>query len=132
MIGIDTNILVRFLVRDDLKQGESVKNFFAMSQKKGEYLFISNVVVLELLYVLESVYEYNREEIVNAINALLKINIFKFENHNLLSEFINISKTTNIELPDLLVGLISKYAGCRSTITFDKSASKSNLFKLLS
>lgn len=132
MIGIDTNILVRFLVRDDLKQGESVKSFFAMSQKEGEYLFISNVVVLELLYVLESVYDYNREEIVNAINALLKINVFKFENHNLLVEFVNISNTTNIELPDLLVGLISKHAGCRTAITFDKSASKSNLFKLLS
>ncbi|HOM11466.1 MAG TPA: PIN domain-containing protein [Spirochaetota bacterium] len=129
---MDTNILVRFVVRDDLRQGESVKTSFAISQKKGKYLFISNVVVLELLYVLESVYDYTRVEIVNAINALLKNNIFKFENHNLLSEFINLSKTTNLELSDLLVGLISKHAGCRITITFDKLDSKFNLFKLLS
>ena len=131
MIGLDTNILVRFLTLDDPHQSEMVKKSFLRYQKEKELLYVSNVVILELLYVLESVYNYEREDIVNAIQSLLKIHIIKFENDNVLSEFIMISKKVQIELADLFVGLISKHAGCKTTITFDKKTLKSDYFTLL-
>lgn len=131
MIGLDTNTLVRFLTLDDLKQSEIIKSYFIKSQKENVLFFISNAVILELLYVLESVYDYERDDIVNAIQTLSKVYIFKFENNNLLREFVVTSKKENIELTDLFIGLISKYAGCNTTITFDRKASKSKFFTLL-
>lgn len=131
MIGLDTNILVRFLTLDDLKQSQIIKNYFVKYQKENVLFFISNVVILELLYVLESVYDYERDDIVNAIQTLSKVHNFKFENNNLLREFIVTSKKENTELTDLFIGLISKNAGCNTTITFDRKSSKSKLFTLL-
>ena len=131
MRGIDTNILVRFLVGDDEHQAKSVYNLFKETESSKEQLFISTLVILELIWVLESVYRIKRDEILNSIYDLLLMPIFRFEHHSMLQSFIKNSERNACDLSDLLIGFAAKEQGCQSTITLDKKASKSELFEIL-
>lgn len=131
MKSLDTNIIIRFLVNDDLKQGELVKKLLLNAEKNNEVFFISTVVVLEILYVLDSVYGYSREERIDAFEAMLLMPILLFENTETIQKFVVFAGETKIELEDLLIGTMAKEAGCEKTITFDKKAAKSDLFELL-
>jgi len=131
MIALDTNILVRLLVKDDDEQSRIVFKRFKKAEKNSEILFVPLLVVLELIWVLDSVYDCNREEIVNAIEKLTMMPIIRFEKLEVIHELIKHGKSTSIELSDLLICNSSIASGCIKTITFDKDASKYQLFELL-
>ena len=131
MRGIDTNILIRFLVKDNIKQAKKVFNLFKQAEIKRQNFFISNFTVIETVWVLSKLYKCTNKDISNAFNVLLSIPIINFESENLLKEFIVISEKTNLDLANLLIGLSGTYNNCKETITFDKKAAKSDLFILL-
>jgi predicted nucleic-acid-binding protein len=132
MKSLDANIVIRFLVNDDKRQGEMVKKLFIQAEKKRHSYFVSHPVLLEVLYVLDSVYEFSRTEILDALESMISMAIFTFENKDVVKGLISTGRKENVELEDLLIGLISKKAGCESTITFDRKAARSDLFELLS
>lgn len=70
MIGIDTNILVRFLVGDDTKQANKTYRLFKKVEDEKTELFVSSLVILELIWVLESPYEFERSDILDSISQL--------------------------------------------------------------
>jgi predicted nucleic-acid-binding protein len=131
MKSLDTNIIIRFLVNDDVKQGEKVKTLFQKAEENNNVFFVTTPVVLEVLYVLDSVYEYSRKEILNALESLLMMSLLVFDNADAIQKFITSAEKNKIELEDLLIGILAREAGCQATITFDKKASKSELFELL-
>ncbi|HDP80100.1 MAG TPA: type II toxin-antitoxin system VapC family toxin [Spirochaetes bacterium] len=131
MKALDTNIIIRFLVNDDRKQGEAVKTLFIKAERRGESFFISNTVLLETIYVLDSVYEYDRQEILNALELMSMMKILVFENPVVVHDLIRSGRKSTVELEDLLVGLIAREHGCETTITFDKKAAASKLFEML-
>lgn len=131
MKALDTNVIIRFLVNDDKKQGETVKGLFLKAEREQKSFYITNPVLLEVIYVLESVYKFQRSEILNAIDSMVMMKILVFENPDVLQRLTAIGERSTIELEDLLVGLIAQDNGCETTITFDKKAAKSNLFELL-
>jgi predicted nucleic-acid-binding protein len=131
MVGIDTNILVRFLVGDDEKQANKVYKFFkSIEDDKGE-LFIPTLVILELIWVLESVYEIARSDILDSISQLILMPIFKFENLTTIQKFTFEGQQSNFDLSDLLIAYSANINGCETTLTFDKKASKHKFFDLL-
>ncbi|MCF6319636.1 MAG: type II toxin-antitoxin system VapC family toxin [Proteobacteria bacterium] len=131
MKALDTNVLVRFLMADDEKQTASVYELFKKSEKNKQELFITILVILELLWVLESVYEINRQNIVNSLSDMMQMPIFKFEHHLSLQQLVIAAKDTNTDLSDLLIAQCAKSLGCKVTLTFDKKAAKTQLFKLM-
>ena len=130
MRGIDTNILVRFLTKDDKKQSKVVYNIFKKAELENEILFVPLLVILELIWVLESLYDISRNNILNSLSELLLLPILKIENQLALQQFIKSAQGNNFDLSDLLIAQSAKAKGCNSIITFDKKASKSNLFEL--
>ena len=131
MIAVDTNIIIRFLVKDDDTQASKVFDRFKKAEANKETFFVTSVVVLEVIWVLESVYEYSREEILSAMESLTRLTILRFENIDLIHDFFSFSKKSNHDLSDVLIGLCARYNGCDYTITFDKKASKSSHFKMV-
>ena len=132
MKGIDTNILIRFLVGDDKQQTKKVYNIFKKIElDKGE-LFVPLLVILELIWVLESVYEISRTEILDSISELLLMPILKFEHQSAIQQFTTASFGNKYDLSDLLIAHSAKMQGCETVITFDKKASKFQLFELAS
>ena len=131
MRGIDTNILVRFLVGDDELQAKRVYKIFKKAESDKNELFVPLLVILELIWVLESVYEIARSDIIDSINALLMMPILKFESRSLLQHFIHVASGNSYGLSDLLIACSAKEKGCRKVLTFDRKAAKFDLFELL-
>ena len=130
MKGVDTNILVRFLVRDDEQQAMKVYEIFKTAEEAKDQLFVPLIVVLELIWVLASAYEASRIEILDSIRDLLSMPIFKFEHQSALQQFIAAASGNTYDLSDLLIAHSAKINGCETTLTFDKKGSQYELFEL--
>ena len=88
MIGIDTNILVRFLTADDKQQYDLAVDLISKNQE----LFVSITVMMELEWVLRSAYKVKKDEIAKAFKDLLKLEHLVFENDSELSQAITYLK----------------------------------------
>lgn len=131
MKALDTNVLVRFLVRDDKKQAEIVYRLFKRAESRNEPFFVPLLVVLETIWVLESVYEIPREEIRASLQKLLLMPILIFEAQSALQRTLSSAQTNKTDLADLLIAHSAKFSNCDGVLTFDKKASKFALFEQL-
>ena len=131
MVGVDTNILVRFLVGDDEKQANKVYKLFKSIEDDKDELFVPTLVILELIWVLESVYEIARSDILDSVSQLILMPIFKFENLTIIQKFIFEAQKSKFDLSDLLIAHSANINGCEVILTFDKKASKYKYFDLL-
>ncbi len=132
MKALDTDILVRFLTEDDADQAHQVKTLFHSAQEKGERFHVGQVVLLELLWVLESLYEYPRKEILMAVEKMLALPLLDFENPDTVEDLLSIATRSNCDLSDLLIGISARAHRCEYTLTFDRKASREKtLFQLL-
>ena len=131
MIAVDTNILVRFLVGDDERQAKKIYNVFKRTENENGQFLVPLLVVLELLWVLESVYEVPRQEILNSISELILMPILRFESLSAIQQFMLSAQDCKLDLSDLLIAHSAKMQGCEKVLTFDKKASKHDLFSLI-
>ncbi|MDA0578428.1 MAG: type II toxin-antitoxin system VapC family toxin [Verrucomicrobia bacterium] len=131
MIALDTNVLVRFLVRDDEKQARRVYARFRQAESSRECLFVPLLVVLETIWVLESAYDKTRRQILDAIRDLKSMPILEFERDPIVQQLLTDGKKGSIDLGDLLIALTAQALGCSKAITFDKKAARYSFFELL-
>ena len=131
MKALDTNVLVRFLVKDDKAQALRVKTLFESAEKSGERFFITTPSLLELIWVLSAVYDFTRSELVEAIQLLSQMPILEFEDFELVTRLIRLGGETTADLPDLVIGLAGGAHGCESTLTFERGLEKTRLFERL-
>lgn len=131
MRALDTNVLVRFLTKDDKRQAETIYGLFKQAESDKENFFVPLLVVLETLWVLDFVYKIPRQEILDSINELLLMPILKFEAKSAILSFVTSAQEIKIDLPDLLIAYSAKFSNCESVLTFDKRASNFELFELL-
>ena len=131
MKAIDTNVLIRFLMKDDERQSEAVYLIFKDAEEKRQELWVPLVVILETLWVLDSAYDIPRPEIVDTIDTLLQMPVLKFETQPALQQFVNLARDTNLDLSDLLIAVSAKYSGADRILTFDAKASRLNFFEMI-
>ena len=131
MKGVDTNVIIRFLIGDDEKQAKKVYDLFKKAELEKNELFVPLLVILELIWVLESVYEISRTDILDSISELLLMPILKFEHQSALQQFIMSAQGNRYDLSDLLIAHSAKIQGCATVLTFDKKASRFSLFELV-
>ena len=131
MKALDTNAIVRFLVKDDEKQAHAIHRILLDVEKKGEAVFIPAPVILETIWALSSVYKHSRNDIVRALDLLLALPILEIEGRDRIAVLCRIANKSDVDLADLFIGLTSQDHGCETTLTFDRKASKSDLFTLI-
>jgi len=131
MKALDTNVLVRFLVKDDEHQSKIVYKAFRQAEIDNNTFFVPLLVVLETLWVLESVYSIARNDILDSINEVLLMPILKFEDQATIQSFIFFARESKIDLSDILIACSAKLSGCKSVLTFDKKASKFEYFEIM-
>jgi predicted nucleic-acid-binding protein len=131
MKAIDTNVLVRFLVNDDISQARQVRQYFNTAEKQRETIFVPLLVVAETIWVLESAYEIEREAIISVLNDLALLPILEFENREAIQSAMSSAKHNRLDLADLLIAEIALHSGCQSVLTFDKKAAKNQRFELI-
>ena len=124
MLGVDTNVLVRFLVRDDEVQFEKARKLIKREVAAGRRVFVSQLVLLETEWVLRSRYSLPKNLIIEAISGLLGATDVRFEDEPAIEEALFIWKDTAADFADCLIGAQNRRLGCRATATFDVKASK--------
>ncbi len=132
MIALDTNVLVRFLVSDDAPMTARARKVFEQALASGDPLLISNLVLLETLWVLGSAYGFTRKTNLEAIECLLSLPSVRFESQGFIREFVRLGRASSLDLSDILIGLHAKAIGSTITLTFDKKATRSDLFEEVS
>jgi len=131
MLGIDTNVLVRFLVRDDEAQFEKASRLIKREVGAKEDLFVSLLVLLETEWVLRSRYNLQKAEIIQAISSLLDATELQLEDEAAVEETLVIWKDSTADFADCLIGAHNRRVGCRATATFDTKAVKLPAFVVL-
>jgi predicted nucleic-acid-binding protein len=124
MIGLDTNVLVRFLVRDHEEQFERARKLIRRQAQDGQPARVSLVVLLETEWVLRSRYKLNKGEILGAFSELLSAADMSFEDEPSIEEALFVWKDSPAQFADCLIGARYRALGCTATATFDDDAVK--------
>ncbi len=104
MIGLDSNVLVRFLVRDDEAQYERARRLIQRNAQGGEPACISLVVLLETEWVLRSRYHSSKAEILSAFSDLLSAVDLSFEDEAAIEEALFVGQDAAGQFADCLIG----------------------------
>jgi predicted nucleic-acid-binding protein len=124
MLGVDTNVLVRFLVRDDEPQFEKARKLIKREVAAGRSVFVSQLVLLETEWVLRSRYSLPKNLIIETISSLLNATDVQIEDESAIEEALFSWRDANVDFADCLIGARNRRLGCRATATFDVKASK--------
>jgi predicted nucleic-acid-binding protein len=124
MLGIDTNILVRFLVRDDETQFEKARRLIGREVAAGRRVFVSQLVLLETDWVLRSRYDLQKTGIIKVVSGLLDANDAQLEDEPAIEEALFVWKDRSVGFAYCLIGAQNKRLGCSATAAFDVKASK--------
>lgn len=123
MLGLDTNVLVRFLVQDDQLQFERAQKLIGRESRTAGVL-ISLLVLLETEWVLRSRYNLTKSEIIAAFSGLLGSAELRFEDEHSIEEALFTWKDSPADFSDCLIGARHRVLGCRATASFDTKATK--------
>lgn len=124
MLGIDTNVLVRFLVRDEERQFARAQRLLRREAERGEPVFVSQLVLLETEWVLRSRYGLSKAEILGAFSGLLESAELHIEGEPSVEQALFIWKDSAAEFADCLIGMRHLELGCQATASFDQRALK--------
>lgn len=125
MAALDTNLLVRWLTNDDPVQCAIVERRFAEAINRGEHLFVTVTVMLEVEWVLRSQYRLDRQQVTAALSALLDVMELEFQTEPALEQALWLFKQTGPrDYADCLHIALASQAGQGPLLTFDERASR--------
>jgi predicted nucleic-acid-binding protein len=124
MLGLDTNVLVRFLVRDHEAQFERARRLIKREVGARKKVLISLLVLLETEWVLRSRYSLQKNQIMDAVSGLLDAAELELEDEPTIEEALYHWKDSTADFADCLIGARHRRLGCRATATFDARAGK--------
>jgi predicted nucleic-acid-binding protein len=131
MIGLDTNILVRYIAQDDAVQSPVATRIIEGRLTEEHPGYISIVTMVETVWVLDRSYRLSAAEIVAAVERILQTSVLLVQNEQEVFTAMVALKTGAGSFSDALIGALGTRAGCVVTVTFDKKASRLKEFQLL-
>lgn len=131
MIGLDTNVVVRYLAQDDPKQSAAASRLFERVLSPDSPGFLSAIVLCELAWVLAECYGADRARIRQAIEGLLAAKQVAVEAPDLVRKALRAWGESGADFADALIGEIAAANSADKTVTFDRAAAKLPGFELL-
>jgi predicted nucleic-acid-binding protein len=122
MIGIDTNIIIRYLMQDDPAMGARATHIVDELLSEREPGFVSVLAVAEVVWTLRRTYRVSREKIASVIESLLASPSLVIEREQEVFLAMLALKDGAGEFADALIGALGTRAGCSHTLTFDRAA----------
>ena len=131
MIGLDTNVLVRFIAQDDRAQSREATELIESRLTPENPGYVSIIALAETVWVLERIYGLSHISLATAIERVLQIEVLVVENEREVFAAMIALKEGKGPFADSLIGALGKKAGCSTTVTFDKKALRLPGFELL-
>ena len=123
MIALDTNVLVRMLIEDDRRQAQIIEKTIVWAEKNSIPVLILSEVLVETVWVLESVYQCSREEIVTFLQTLIVTPTFSFVDPQVVRRAIHEYKKSG-DFADLIIVNQAKEHQVKTLLSFDKKLQK--------
>lgn len=124
MAGLDTNVLVRWLVADDDGQTAQVQRLFESARASQSAFFVPTTVMLELEWVLRSRYRLDKAAVLLAFNALLETQELEFEAEAAIERALHLYRQAAAEFADCLHAGLCGASGKAPLLTFDVKAAR--------
>jgi predicted nucleic-acid-binding protein len=123
MIGLDTNVLVRYVMQDDPKQSQKASRLIESLTPEAP-AFVPLVSLVELVWVLISCYDLTRAQIGQALDGLLRAKEIVLDRAEQVSQALRTFGDSSADFADCLIERTAVAAGCEKTMTFDTGAAK--------
>jgi predicted nucleic-acid-binding protein len=123
VIGLDTNVLVRYITQDDNKQA-ALANALIENLDDASPGFVTLVTLVELSWVLESAYNFTRQQFAEVMQTLMTVDTIKLDRAAVVASAVRVYAASKADFSDCLIERLSANAGCERTMTFDKAAAK--------
>jgi predicted nucleic-acid-binding protein len=124
MIGLDTNVLVRYLAQDDKAQSALATKLIEQTLMASKPGFISVVSLVEVVWVLEGCYGSTKDEIIDIVERLLRVKQLLVQDAEVVWQAVRLFRNGNADFADCLIERAGSAHGCEHTVTFDKAAVK--------
>ena len=131
MIGLDTNVLVRYIMQDDSKQSPLATRLVESLTAESPG-FVPLVAIVELAWVLSSAYDLSRSQLVEAFEAVLRTQELVVERGDTVWKGLRLLQRSGGDFADCLIACSAEAAGCAKTLTFDRGAAKNGGMTLVS
>ena len=122
VLGVDTNVLVRFFVRDDLEQYRLAEALIGRVEAGG--LFVDPLVLVELNWVLLRAYRHTKDDVFVVLQGMTEFRQFQIGERAKVLEALSLVQATGADFSDAMIGLMHQDAGCVNTVTFDIKAQR--------
>jgi predicted nucleic-acid-binding protein len=122
MIGLDTNVLVRYLTQDDPVQSPQATDVIEQRLTEANPGFVSVVAMVETAWVLDRAYRLADKEIAAAIERMLQTDVLVVESEQDVFTAMIALKEGRGAFADALIAALGRSAGCSCTLTFDRRA----------
>lgn len=131
MTGLDTNVLVRYIMQDDARQAALATRFIESlsAQAPGH---VALVAVVEIAWVLGSAYALDRSQLVAVFEGLLRTKELRVEDAETVWKALRAFQGSSADFADCLIACSNVAAGCSCTMTFDRAAAKTAGMTLMS
>lgn len=120
MIALDTNVLVRLVLRDDEAQAQRARELVETHAHSDASLFVSDVVLVEFAWVLRSRYALPSKAIARALRAMLDNATLAWQSHAAAVEALRLFEQDRVDFPDCLVVALAQAHHCEAVVTFDQ------------
>jgi predicted nucleic-acid-binding protein len=131
MTGLDTNLVLRYLLQDDPAQSATVSSIMEQLTESDPG-FLSIVVILETVWALLRIYGYSHTNVVLALEHLLQIDALVIQHKDEVYAATSALKAGVGSFHDALIDSLGQSEGCAHTLTFDRKALRLSGFKLIS
>jgi predicted nucleic-acid-binding protein len=131
VIGLDTNVVVRYLAQDDAKQSAAATRLFETVLTADAPGFVSTIVLCEIAWVLADCYGADRQRIRAAVEGLLAAKQLVVETPDTVRRALRAWGESGADFADALIGAVAAAQGASKTMTFDRAAAKLPGFELL-
>ena len=130
MIGLDTNILVRYLTQDDPVQSRRATDIIERRLTEATPGFISIVALVETVWVLDRAYGFSEHQIAAAVERMLQVDVLVVENEQEVFTAMTAVRNGLGSFSDAVIAALGGRAGCSRTLTFDRKAARLSGFEL--
>lgn len=130
MIGLDTNVLVRYIVKDDPEQFKLAERFIEKHLTTQNPGFVNQIALCELVWVFESIYKFDRNDIAATLQRLFETNVFVVERSDLAWRALDCYRGAQ-DFSDALIEMTNAAYQCERTVTFDRTAARRGAMTLI-
>ncbi len=130
LVGLDTNVLLRILIKDDASQLQKITDFFD-KETSCTKLIVNSVIICEAIWVLESGYKYSKSQISSIIATVLHMEQFYILDRYSVEQSLSLYLESDLDFSDAIIAFINLERNADFNITFDKKAAKTSVYRLI-